>query len=41
MAARLAMARAQRQLALEAGVHLYVRNFNVRRPSGFDRDMSL
>jgi len=29
MAARLAIARAQRQLSMEAGVHLQTRNFNV------------
>tara|TARA_R110002050_G_scaffold35846_2_gene89820 strand:+ start:13693 stop:13812 length:120 start_codon:yes stop_codon:yes gene_type:complete len=29
MAARLAIARAQRQLAVEANVHLHVRNFSV------------
>ncbi len=29
MAARLAIARTQRQLAVEAGVHLHIRNFNV------------
>jgi CRISPR/Cas system CMR-associated protein Cmr1 (group 7 of RAMP superfamily) len=29
MAARLAIARAQRQLSQEAGVHLHVRNFEV------------
>ena len=30
MAARLAIARAQRQLSEEADVHLHVRNFEVR-----------
>lgn len=29
MAARLAIARAQRQLSMEAGVHLLTRNFSV------------
>jgi TATA-box binding protein (TBP) (component of TFIID and TFIIIB) len=31
-AARLAIARAQRQLADQAGVHVHVRNFQVRFP---------
>ena len=29
MAARLAIARAQRQLAEEAGVHVHIRNFSI------------
>ena len=42
MAARLAIARAQHQLATEAGVHLHVRNFQVinQARSAFEPSMT-